>query len=236
MLNILNQLQKLFSLMRDEKKSLSRDRIAGNAITLFMAGTDTTQTALVDALYLLASDHELQEELRQEVMGFDWESASYDDLFTKTPRLKSFLHEVHRWYAFPNMMLETQAEIPFCGTKLAKGQSIFILMRYSSTQSHSPSKDVPQENPHEFNPRRYLVTEDGQLTCPNPSAQRGGFLAFGHGVRSCPGRRYSELLSYCVLIATLQTFRFELDCPVKIIYDSVMMSPDKPVKLKMSKL
>lgn len=232
-------LHKLFGSMREEQRSLDEDRVAGNAITLFLAGTDTTQKSLIMALYFLANDLELQKELREDAADFDWQAATFDQLYTQTPRIKSFLHEIHRWHAFPLMMLETQAKIPFHGYQLSKGQSVFVLLRHSSTQKNQPSKDVPMENSHEFNPRRYLEKDvtTGETVCVSPITGNGGFLSFGHGARSCPGRRYSELLSYCVLISILQNFDLELapdQESVQIVYDAVMMSPKQDIQLKLT--
>ena len=240
-------LHKLISLMRTENSTIPRDRIVGNAITLFLAGTDTTEKALVQVLYLLATKPDLQRELHKEVAELDWIEASYDELYTLTPRLKSFLHETHRHIAMPMLMLSTVADIPFCGTTLRAGQDIFMLNRYCSTQLTSPSKDVPTTGldnstampPNEFNPYRYLFRDEkGALTCPDPSTKASGFLSFGYGVRACPGRQYSEVLSYCVLTAILQTFEFELapnHPTVDQLYDARMISPSCEIQLKLTK-
>lgn len=237
-------LHKLISLIRTEKSSISRDRIIGNAITLFLAGTDTTEKSLVQALYLLATKPELQQELRNEIIDLDLKTASLDDLYTKAPHLKSFLHETHRHIAMPMLMLSTVEEIPFCGTTLPAGQDIFMLNRYYSTQTKNPTSDVPtgvgQAMPsNEFHPYRYLVkNEKGDSVCPDPSNKATGFLPFGYGVRMCPGRRYSEILSYSALIAILQTFDFELapnHPSVEQVYDAIAISPSCDIQLQLTK-
>jgi cytochrome P450 len=234
-------LHKLVSIAKAEDSTLSRDRVVGNMVTLILAGTDTTYKLLTMALYVLATQPAMQEELRTHVDGFDWESASLEDLYTKLPYLKSFLHEVHRHYGFPFIMLEANADIPFMDTVLERGTNIIVLDRYLSTQRKNPSAAVPlgpdNAPPSDFNHRRYVEKVDDKATCPNPSTKEMAFLPFGQGARACPGRSYSEILSYCVLISLLQTFTFTLKAnhpKVKILFDSVAMLPNKDIELELT--
>jgi cytochrome P450 len=94
-------LQKVYTLMHSSKTIIPRERLVGNVIGLFMAGTDTTSKALEAALYLLACDQALQKVLQEEADTLDLESATLQDFYSKIPRIKSFLHEVHRWYGVP---------------------------------------------------------------------------------------------------------------------------------------
>ncbi|CAB9510934.1 LUTEIN DEFICIENT 5, chloroplastic [Seminavis robusta] len=249
-------LGKLYQAMEQEKSNLSRQRVVGNIYTAFAAGIDTTSKTLVSTLYALAMDQKVQEELREHVKDFDIDdgSSTLQDLYTWLPMLKSFMHEIHRWYAVPFIMLRVAEEIPFCGsTMLLPGQDVLVLGRYLSVKPDATDVPLGPDNapPTEFNHQRYLVpleTEDSDCnndnkdiqkwTCPGPSDKSTGFLNFGHGVRKCPGRVFSEAFSYYVLIAILQNFQFELapnQPPVKIVFDSVM-TPDTQIQLKLTKL
>ena len=132
----------------------------------------------------------------------------------------------------------TTNEIPFCGTVLPKGTDAIVLARSVSWQSSDVPKGPNNSPPTAFDPARYLVTEeDGSLRSIFPSTKLGGFLGFGHGVRSCPGRVYSEGLSYAILVAALQTFAWTLkpDHPkAKFIFD-VVMTPECDVQLDFKK-
>jgi cytochrome P450 len=59
-------LSKLLRGMRAEKIVLERDRLAGNVLTLFLGGTDTSSKTLSHALYILAQQPVLQQQLRVE--------------------------------------------------------------------------------------------------------------------------------------------------------------------------
>jgi len=236
-------LQKVYEVMKSERSSLSRERMIGNVLTLFIAGSDTTSKALTMALYLLARDREVQETLRREADQIDsLESLDLNGIFTMAPRIKSFLHEVHRLYGVPILGLTTAKDISFCGTTLRKNTDVMILMRYIgelSVDANAPPgpKGSP---PGAFDPERWLDKEadHGSLVCPTPKAQVGSYMAFGYGVRACPGRVYSEALSLIVLVMTLQTFEFALapDCPrdAKFVFDTLIV-PEGGVRLSMRK-
>jgi cytochrome P450 len=236
-------LSKLFDVMHSEKTQLSHERVIGNIVTLFLAGTDTTSKTLAFALYLFARDTELQKQLQTEVAGVDLKTATLQDLFERLPRLKSFLHEVHRMYSLPFIALQADREVTFCGTKLPQGTNFMLMLTYIGNQTIAPSKDVPigpnGEVPSEFCPTRYLVkdTATGSLSSLTPSTKAGGFMAFGHGMRSCPGRTYSEAFSYLLLASFLQTFDVELapNHPEPKMEFDIVMVPDCGVSLQLTK-
>lgn len=97
-------LQKVFTMMNASKETIPRHRLVGNVLGLFMAGTDTTSKALVTAFYILAEDQNLQKVLQDEADAVDFESLTLQDFYNKIPRIKSFLHEVHRWYGVPGKL------------------------------------------------------------------------------------------------------------------------------------
>ena len=243
-----NFLQKWLMNMKKEGTKLTRDRLVGNVITLFLAGTDTTGGTLSSGLFLLSKDQALQESLRNEVGNIDLDNISMDDLLLRFPRVKSFMHEVHRHYSLPFLWLETRKDVPFADTTLKPGTKIMLMTRFFNTSKDQPSSKVPCPNgrkPHEFDPERYLVRgeggkdqQDGTLSCPTPPSS-SGYGAFGYGSRACPGRAYGDHLSLLTLCKLLQSFDFEFVPSsnktaedVTFVYDGTMI-PDAPVQLRL---
>ena len=240
-----NFLQKCLANLKTERSTLTVERLVGNIMTLFLAGTDTSGKTLGMAAFLLARDQTLQRTLRDEVDNVDLGTVTMDDLISRFPRLKSFLHETHRHYAIPFIWLKTTAEIPFYGTTLPPDTSIMVMDKYISTRKDQPSTTkVPCPNgiiPHEFDAERYLETRKDdtgsgeKLVCPTP-AHSVGFGIFGYGTRACPGRLYAENQSLLVLAAILQAFELELApgqiANPDIVYD-VTMIPDGDVRLRL---
>jgi len=165
------------------------------------------------------------------------------DFYTKMPRLKSFLHEVHHQHGAPCLFFKTFVDIPFCGSTLPAGTNLMMMGNYISQNQVDPSSKVPlgpnNTAPHIFDAERYLKNKDGRsVSCPNPITTSGGFNGFGYGLRSCPGRSYSEILSYIVLAGLLDKFNtWQLsnpDQPEPEIICDVIMVPDCPVELELS--
>jgi hypothetical protein len=137
---------------------------------------------------------------------------------TENSRVEDFSNFIHSlyllWGGIPRRF--NDREVTFCGTKLPKGTNFMLLLKYIGNQTIAPSKDVPiglnGEVPSEFYPTRYLVKDPdtGCLSTKTPSTEAGGFMVFGHGMHSCPGRTYSEAFSYLLLASLLQTFNVEL--------------------------
>jgi cytochrome P450 len=211
-------LDKVYGQMKSEKSPISRERTIGNLMTLLLAGTDTTGASLLFAIYWLAKDDTgLREALAKEADAFDLESAKLDDIQKHLPRMKSFLHELHRHYAStPMMMFQAAKDIPMCDKVISKGTLVFTLLRYPSTNPTSPSSHVQlgpnQKHPSEFCPQRYLCTDkDGSLYAKSPDTKNGAFLSFGYGLRSCPGRMYAETVPFFTLVSLLKTFEISLE-------------------------
>ena len=158
--------------------SLDRHRIIGNALTLIMAGTDSSHSTLCSIVQTLAQDETgLQQELYDEIHtqllhdGKDVGSLTLDDLLLHNsdnhiPRLKSFLYEVFRFYpAFPFLLFRSERDITLAGATLPKGTEIMSLLRYSSVANpHNPPTGVTRgpnnADPTVFCPRRFLVHDD----------------------------------------------------------------------------
>lgn len=226
-------LDKLFEVMESEKTRLPRQRVVGNVLTLFLAGTDTTSKALLTAFYILAENEELQQRLRLEADGVKIEDMDITGLFTKAPHIKSFLHEVHRCYGSPLVGMEVTQPIPYCGSTLPAGSITLILSHYINQSNPDVPLGPNETPPTEFDPQRWLVVEESHVTCPTPGK---GFIlpSFGYGVRVCPGRFYTEALSMLILIRSLRDLEMRLATGhprAKFIFN-VNLIPDCGVTLK----
>ena len=150
--------------------SLDRERIIGNLLTIFIAGSDSSASTLCAAIVALARDTTgIQEQIANEIdTNLPWASSAADaasfienislhDVLPssssskptfKLPILKSFLLEVTRYFpAFPLLFLQTKEDnIPFANTCLPKGQKIIVASRYimkHGCQASSETQGVP---------------------------------------------------------------------------------------------
>lgn len=200
---------------REKDPSFTTERIIGNMLTIFVGGTDSTASTLCSIIQTLATDKTgLQKELAEEVAALptDLEDIKFDDLRDRLPRLRSFLYEIHRYYsAFPMLFFEAADDVELFGTVIPKGRQIAVLTRYVVMNPHSPPSHVPLgpngESHLEFCPRRYL---NDKHQVQHPENNSTSFLTFGHGIRSCPGKLFSDAILSLTLIALLRNFEWEL--------------------------
>jgi cytochrome P450 len=233
---------KLFEVMKTQKTQMSPERVIGNILTLFIAGSDTTSKTLVDALYLIAQDPVLQEELAAEALAFGnpKEGFTLDQMHEQSPRIKSFLHEVHRLYGVPFMLMQASEEITLSGQTIQPGQSMILLWRYIAKRNSRCPLGPAGETADQFCGRRFLCQETNAdktvLTyCPPPDPSV--VMGFGGGMRSCPGRTYAESVQQVVLLRLLQNFSFKVapnHPPTEDIFEVVIL-PDKPIQLQLLK-
>lgn len=238
--------RRLYQLMikANGNLQLTEDRVMGNVLTLFIAGIDTTANMLAVCLYILARDTVLQQKIRQHVQNIKIDTVTIDNFYETMPLLKSFLHEIHRMYGNVFLMLELKKDIDFAGVILPHGQRVFVFTRYMATSDHT--EDIPRgpngESPRVFCAERYVCDSGSAGTGTTTLTPAHGSLAlgtFGLGVRACPGRTYTEIFSYLVLIQLLQNFEWTLpdDFPEQPmwIHEQVVV-PDCPIRIKLKRI
>lgn len=250
-------LEKIIDISESEKVKFSDKELVGNLLTMFAAGTDTTSNTISTAVWHLANDLELQDDLYQEVVDYLQESnklpgdLTLEECLDCFPRLRSFLFEILRLKGpTPNNFLEPAEKMEFLGKTIDRGTIVFIVGTSYPFDKNTQS-EVPLgpngEPPQEFCARRWLSTEssasdeekkDDIIRRPKlifPSNREGGFMAFGHGLRACPGRKYAEGEMTTMMIHLLYNFSFNpaKDCPPLRLVTRFTETLDKEMKLNL---
>jgi len=184
---------------RDEDGgSMTDAQVRDEAVTLFLAGHETTALALTYSLYLLASHPECQARLAEEVgrvlggrapgLG-DLESLAYTD---------AVVLEAMRLYP-PAWVMARQAltDVEIGGFHFRKGAE-FVM---SPWVLHRDPRNF--EDPGGFKPERW----QGDLA---QRLSRFAYFPFGGGPRVCIGNRFAMMEAKLVLAAAIQRFRFEV--------------------------
>jgi cytochrome P450 len=227
---------KLLTLVKGGSSRLDRQRMAGNLLTVFFAGTDATGSILSSMLWMIATDKSgLQDELAKEARDLgDIIAAAFQEINSKLPKLKSAAYETQRIYSvFPFLMLKAAQQVAFDNTTLSSGTQLLVMTRYVSTNPISRPTGVPLgpngEHPSEFCARRWLV--DGGVQ--PPSTKKGAFMAFGHGPRTCPGRDVAEIVTLVVISSVLQRFEISLAPGHATVHRKLSFAevPDKDIHL-----
>jgi cytochrome P450 len=195
-----NLLEGMLAAQRAEG-TFTDEEIAGNVITLLVAGEDTTAFTTAWTLWFLARNRDLQERCAIEALGALSAKGELDtpDSFERLDLTEATLREAMRLKPVaPVITLETIGEAAIAGATIPAGTALMLATRASALAA--------VERGGEFDPERWLGSKDD----PARPDQRA-FLAFGAGPRFCPGRNLAFLLAKAALATILSGFSFELD-------------------------
>ncbi|MCF6304959.1 MAG: cytochrome P450 [Rhodobacteraceae bacterium] len=175
----------------------------------FLAGHETSASALSWAFYLLAFDPDVQEKLALEVAGLDLENIQFSQL-SKLRFTRSVFRETLRLYPpVPMMVRETVQKEPL-RDRIAKKGSMIILSPW-----HLHRHERLWDRPDEFDPDRWQ-TENGK------ECQRKAYIPFSVGPRVCPGAGFGMAEGVLLLAMLVQKYRFEIiKEPVPVAYLTV---------------
>jgi cytochrome P450 len=177
---------------------MSDRQLRDEALTLLMAGHETTAAWLTMALYLISQHPRVEERLHAEVdtvlQGRSPELSDVKDL----PYTRALLDEVLRLYP-PAYTMGREATVPvdLGGHRIRPGDQVW------ASQWAIQRDPRFYDNPDRFEPQRWL---DGlSKTLP-----KGAYFPFGLGPRLCIGRRFAELEATLVLATIAQAWSLRL--------------------------
>jgi cytochrome P450 len=173
---------------------LASEAVRDEAMTLLMAGHETTANLLTWAWHLLSRHPEVAGRLRREVAGLG-HAPAYDDLLA-LPYVYAVVAEVLRLFP-PAWVLEREVaeEIELDGWTVPAG-SIVLASQFALHRDPRFWHD-----PTSFTPERWLLA-DGSFSEDAPGQPRGAWFPFGAGARQCVGESFAWTEAVLVL-ATL---------------------------------
>ncbi len=193
-------LLSMLLLAQDEDGSggMSDQLVRDEALTLFIAGHETTAQALTWTWYLLSQNPDCEQKLHEEIDGvLEGRAPSFDDL----PRLRyteMVLAESMRLY--PPAWAIGRKAIEACeigGYELPPG-SVIIVSPYVTQRTEQYFPD-----PERFDPERWTpeARED---------RHKFAYFPFGGGARLCIGERFAWMEGTLALAAIAQKWRLRL--------------------------
>lgn len=183
----------------DDDGAMSDKQVRDEILTLFVAGHETTATALAWALMLLAQHRDVYLRLREEVdaLGRVPTHADLPRLALATRVFKESMRLYPPVYLFGRVVAE---EVEIAGTLLPKGTVVLV----SPFTLHRRPETFPE--PERFDPDRFLPEADA-------SRPRSAFIPFGAGPRTCIGNHFALLEGPLVLATILRRAELELVDP-----------------------
>jgi cytochrome P450 len=183
---------------RDEDGSaLSDEDVAAEALTILLAGHDTTANTMSWALYLLTQNPALQEALADEARGVAGDGPIGFEQLGHLTLSERIVQETLRLYPAAWLGDRVCAEPTELGgfslpANTAVAFSVYVTQR--------DPRFFP--DPLLFDPDRFLPERAASMT-------PGAYLPFGAGVHICIGNSFALMEGRLILSALAQRFRFE---------------------------
>ncbi|CAO1424464.1 unnamed protein product [Diamesa serratosioi] len=210
-----NDFMNLLIQMKNSKgeDSLTFNQIAAQAFVFFLAGFETTSTAMTYCMYELSLNEELQEKARQSVK----------DVIVK--------HESLRKYPpAPTLIRISKNDYPVPNTKhiLPKNSVVWIPVH----AIHWDPEIYPK--PEIYDPERFSPSQEAKR---HPFA----FIPFGEGPRVCIAMRFAIMETKIGLATLLLNYKFTLDktktsVPIKISPVKAILTPAEGIYLNLIKI
>ena len=162
----------------------------------FLAGHETSASAMAWALYLLASDPEVQDRVAAEAASLG-DTADFA-MLAKLGFTRDVFRETLRLYPpVPMMVRENLCPENMRGRDVAPGAQIVL------SPWHVQRHERIWDRPDAFDPDRWR-TEAGHVCA------RDGFIAFSVGPRACPGAGFAMAEGALLLAMLVARFRFSV--------------------------
>jgi len=184
-----NLLEAMLAAADRPESGLSDAQVAGNVMTMLLAGEDTTANTIAWMIYLLWKHPQALaracDEVRSKVR--DCQHASMDEV-ADLEFIEACIHETMRLKPVgPQLPLQANADVVVGDVKVPKGTIVINLLRRDSVREDL----VPQAAC--FEPERWLQSNNPAKRLSTP---------FGAGSRICPGR-YLAMLEMKIAITAL---------------------------------
>lgn len=196
-----NLLEAMIVAADQPDSGVSDDDVAGNVMTMLLAGEDTTANTLAWAIYLLHRNPDVLQKAQQEardVVGSDLAALTMDHM-AQLPYLEAVCHETMRLKPVaPFRVVQALQDTVVADVAVPKDTMIWCVSRHDAMDAaYFP-------DPDKFEPARWLDAD-----AHHASQAKRVSTPFGAGPRVCPGR-YLALVEMKLALATLLS-QFRID-------------------------
>jgi len=217
-------LSRLLHARDEEDGSRMTDRqLRDEAMTLFLAGHETTALVMSWTWYLLARHPEVDARLHAEVREVLGDRPPTVEDLPKLRYADHIIHESMRLYP-PAYAIgrEALSDSELGGCRLPRGTSVILCQWLTQRDPRW------YDDPVKFLPERW---EGGRLLKNLP---KYAYFPFGGGPRVCIGNSFAMIESVLLLTAMAQRYRMELlDTEPVPLRPSITLRPGRPIRLKL---
>lgn len=192
----------------ESKSPIPDDQLAGNAMMLFMAGSETTATTLAGVTWYMLKNPETLKKATDEIRStFKTEhDITFRSASTKLPYTLACLEEGLRLYpASPSALLRTVLDTStISGYVVPAGTHVGV---HQMSTNRSPANFY---KPHDFIPERWLPESTKDASSPFFKDDREARQPFLVGPRNCIGKSLAISEMRQILVRILWNFDLEL--------------------------
>lgn len=195
-----NMIEAFISAADRSDSGVDDDAVAGNVVTMLIAGEDTTAFSIAWLMYLLMKNPHTLQRAREEVLRVAPDTASFStEQMDALDYLEACIQESMRLRPVaPFLMMEALRDTTVADIHVPAESLVWLVLRHDSVDE----RHIP--NAAQFDPDRWLRPDD-----PSTVAAKRMCMPFGSGPRTCPGR-YLALLEIKVA-AAMMLGRFNID-------------------------
>ncbi len=208
----------------DEGGRMSDLQLRDEAVTLFLAGHETTALALSFALTLIAEHSAFERRLTDEIDAVLGDRPATADDFMRLPLTTAAVKEAMRLYP-PAWAIGREAieEVEIGGYTIPKGGQVFM----SQWVTHRDPRWF--KDPERFDPERWMVED--------PDRPRFAYFPFGGGPRVCVGNHFAMMEMVLVLATLYQRARVRRTSWEKLeISPAVTLRPTGPINMRIERI
>ena len=180
-----------------DERTMTRQLLRDELLTMFLAGHETTSHALTWTFYLLSQHPEVEAKLHAELDAVLGDRPPTLEDLRSLPYTDMVLSESMRLYPPAPVISRTATEdTELAGYPIPAGAELILWIYWS----HHDPRWFPE--PAAFRPERFAPGA--------PATVRSAFLPFGGGTRLCIGKEFALMEARLVLATIAQRYRLKL--------------------------
>lgn len=212
------------SMRDDEGKGMSDRQLRDECVTLFLAGHETTASALSFAFYLLSQNPEALGKLHEEIDTVIGDRVPSSADYMQLPYTRKVFAETLRLYP-PAWRVgrENLVDVTLGGYRIPAGTQFFA----SQWSVHRDERWF--EEPEAFRPERW--TEEFERSRP-----RYAYFPYGGGPRLCIGSGFADMEGALIIATVVQSFRLTYRGEIPpALYPSITLRPVNGMRMAISR-
>ncbi|KAG7445087.1 cytochrome P450 monooxygenase pc-bph [Guyanagaster necrorhizus] len=210
-------LSKLQAGKDEDGNPMSREELTAEALTLLVAGSDTTSNTTCAIIYYIARAPSVQEKLCEEIDKHLGSYVATAEQVKNLPYLQAVINEGLRLYSTIAMGLPRvvpEGGLTMLGNHFPEGTIISVP---SYTLHRDPS--VFGDDVEEFRPERWFECDSALVS--------KAFSPFSVGPRACVGRNLANLELQIIIASIFKSFNVTLEIPDQVlqIHEGILRKP-----------